>query len=440
MDYPKLITKLPGPKAKEIVKKTQEFVSTSYTYAYPLVVEKGEGAKIIDVDGNSFLDFAAGIAVCSTGHCHPKVIGAIQKQSAKLLHMSGTDFYYTAQAGLAERLTKITPVRGKKKRAFFSNSGAESIDGAMKLARWHTKRKQFIAFLGAFHGRTMGAVSLTASKPAQKANYFPTVPGVTHVSYAYCYRCPYNLKNDSCGMYCVKWIEDQIFKTIVPAEEVAAIFVEPIQGEGGYIVPPSAFHKELRALCDKYGILLIADEIQSGMGRTGKMFAMEHFGVEPDVITIAKGIASGMPLGAFVSSADVMSWSPGAHASTFGGNPVSCEAALATISLLEESLIENAAKQGEYMISKLSEMINRYEIVGDVRGKGLMIGVEIIKDKHTKERAPEIRNKIVQKCFEKGLLILGCGANTIRFCPSLVISRDEAAKALEIFEECIKDI
>ena len=436
LDYPNIKTKLPGPKAARVIMRTEEYVSPSYTYAYPLVVEKGEGTKVTDVDGNTFLDFAAGIAVCSTGHCHPKVVGAIKRQAERLLHMSGTDFYYEAQAKLAESLAEVTPIKGKKK-TFFANSGAESIDGAMKLARWHTKRKQFIAFFGAFHGRTFGAMSLTASKAAQRAHYFPAVPGVTHVSYAYCYRCLYNLKKESCGMYCVKWIEDQVFKTIVPAEEVAAIIVEPIQGEGGYVVPPVEFHKELKKLCQKYGILYIVDEVQSGMGRTGKMFAVEHFDIEPDVICIAKGIASGMPLGAFISKADIMNWTPGSHASTFGGNPVSCEAALATIELLVSGLIENAAKVGDYMMVELNKMANRHEVIGDVRGKGLMIGVELVKNRKTKERAGEECKKIIQKCFEKGLLILGCGANTIRFCPPLIITKDEADKALGIFEDCL---
>src|SRR3989338_1260851 len=436
LNYPNIKTKLPGPKAARIIMKTEEYVSPSYTYAYPLVVANGEGAKVTDVDGNTFLDFAAGIAVCSTGNCHPKVVAAIKAQAEKLLHMSGTDFYYEAQAKLAECLAEVTPIKGKKK-TFFANSGAETVDGAMKLARWHTKRKQFIAFFGAFHGRTLGAVSLTASKATQRAHYFPAVPGVTHVSYGYCYRCPYNLKKESCGSYCVKWIEEQIFKTIVPAEEVAAIIIEPIQGECGYVVPPPEFHKELKKLCQKYGILYVADEVQSGMGRTGKMFAIEHFGVEPDVICTAKGIASGMPLGAIIAKADVMDWTPGSHASTFGGNPVSCEAALATINLLTEGLMQKAAKIGEYMITELIKMKNDHEIIGDIRGLGLMLGVELVKNRTTKERASEERNKIVQKCFEKGLLILGCGANSIRFCPPLTITKEEADKALEIFEGCL---
>jgi 4-aminobutyrate aminotransferase len=437
INYPNIKTKLPGPKATRVVMRTEENVSPSYTYAYPLVVESASGAKVTDVDGNTFLDFAAGIAVCSTGHCHPKVVAAIKAQAEKLLHMSGTDFYYPQQVNLAEQLAEVTPIKGNKK-VFFCNSGAEAVEGAMKLARWHTKRKQYIAFFGAFHGRTLGAVSLTASKSTQRAFYFPGVPGVTHVSFAYCYRCPYNLKKESCGAYCVKWIEDQIFKTIVPAEEVAAVIVEPIQGEGGYVVPPPEFHVALKKLCERHGILYVADEVQSGMGRTGKMFAIEHFGVEPDIICTAKGIASGMPLGAFISKSDVMNWTPGAHASTFGGNPVSCEAAIATIELLKGELMQNAAKIGEYMIAKLIKMKNDHELIGDVRGLGLMLGVELVKNRETKERASEERNKIVQKCFEKGLLLLGCGANTIRFCPPLTITKEEADKALEIFEERLR--
>ena len=435
---PSITTKLPGPRAKELIKLDSALVSPSYTRVYPLVVDNAKGMWVDDVDGNRFLDFTAGIAVNATGHCHPKVVRAIRDQAGKLLHMSGTDFYYTPQIKLAERLTSLTPGRTRK-RVYFGNSGAEAVEAAFKLARWHTQRELNIAFFGAFHGRTMGALSLTASKTVQKKHYNPFVPGITHIPYAYCYRCAYNLTYPKCDLYCVHWVEDTLFRTTVPAEEVAAIFVEPIQGEGGYIVPPPGFHKTLRKIARKYGILYVADEVQSGMGRTGKMFGMEHFGVAPDIMALAKGIASGMPLGAMVATAKIMDWEAGSHASTFGGNPLSCQAAMATIDLLQEGLMENAAVQGDRLMSALNEMQKTYEWMGDVRGKGLMIGVELVKDRHTKAPATELRAKIIRKAFEKGLLILGCGENSIRFSPALSVNRAEIDCCLNIFEEALRE-
>jgi 4-aminobutyrate aminotransferase len=400
-------------------------------------VEKAEGLWVHDPDGNVFLDFTAGIAVTATGHCHPKVVEAIRDQAGKLIHMSGTDFYYAPQITLAEKLSQLTDIDGGSK-VFFGNSGAEAVEAAFKLARYHSRREQTLAFFGAFHGRTMGALSLTASKAYQKKYYNPFVPGVTHVPYPNCYRCPQGACYPDCASACVRWIEDTLFRTTIPPEEVAAIFVEPIQGEGGYIVPPAAFHVELAKLAKKYGILLVADEIQSGMGRTGKMFAMEHFGVKPDVIALAKGLASGMPIGATISRAEVMDWQAGSHASTFGGNPVSCRAALATIELLEAGLIENARVRGEQLKAGLLEIQKNIECMGDVRGMGLMVGVELVKDRITKESAPEWRNQVVQQAFEKGLLILGCGESTIRFCPALTVSREEIDTGLSIFEETMR--
>jgi 4-aminobutyrate aminotransferase len=338
--------------------------------------------------------------------------------------MSGTDFYYTSQIALADKLASLVPGDGNNK-VYFGNSGAESVEAAFKLARWFTKRELNIAFFGAFHGRTMGALSLTASKVIQKRHYNPLIPGITHIPYAYCYRCPYNMSYPACGIECVRWVEDNLFRTTMPAEEVAAIFVEPVQGEGGYIVPPPEFHVELQKVAKKYGILYVVDEVQAGMGRTGKMFAMEHFGVEPDIMALAKGIASGMPLGAMVAKSDIMIWEAGSHASTFGGNPISCSAALATIELLEDELMENAKTRGEYMMTRLRKLQNSIECIGDVRGKGLMIGVELVKDRETKERADTWRNEVVLKAFEKGLLLLGCGENTIRFSPALTVSKEE---------------
>ncbi|MCJ7594641.1 MAG: acetyl ornithine aminotransferase family protein [Desulfobacterales bacterium] len=439
MRYPEIKTVLPGPEASRLIRVDRTYVSPSYTRAYPLVVKEAKGLWIRDVDDNLFLDFTSGIAVCATGHCHPLVVQAIKDQAERLLHMSGTDFYYEPQIALAEKLASLVPGEGVK-RVYFGNSGAEAVEAAFKLARWHTRGELNIAFFGAFHGRTMGALSLTASKLIQRKNYYPFVPGITHIPYAYCYRCPYNLRYPQCGLECVHWVEDTLFRTTMVPEEVAAIFVEPIQGEGGYIVPPPEFHSELYKIAKKYNILYVADEVQSGMGRTGKMFAMEHYGVAPDITALAKGIASGMPLGAMVARADIMDWEAGSHASTFGGNPISCQAALATIRLLEEGLMENAAVQGQRMLEKLKEMQDSFECMGDVRGKGLMIGVELVKDRETKERAGDWRNSIIKGAFEKGLLLLGCGENTIRFCPALTVTEAEVDVCLSIFEECIREV
>ncbi|HUL28938.1 MAG TPA: acetyl ornithine aminotransferase family protein [Thermodesulfobacteriota bacterium] len=434
---PSLRTKLPGPNAKKVLRKDQRFVSQSYTRVYPLVVKRAKGMCVEDEDGNRFLDFTSGIAVCNTGHCHPRVVEAIHRQADELIHMSGSDFYYGLQSDLAAKLSRITP-GSKEKRVFFGNSGAEAIEAALKLARYHTKRPQVLAFLGAFHGRTMGALSLTASKAIHEKGFSPLVPGVTHVPYAYCYRCPYQHgQYPGCSTACVDWIREDLFKRSIPPEEVAAIFVEPIQGEGGYVVPPPEFHQKLYELAKDFGILFVDDEVQSGMGRTGKMMAIEHWGVLPDIIALAKGIASGMPLGATVSQRDVMDWVPGSHASTFGGNPISCRAALATIELLEEGLTENAARMGDYILDKLKELQKRFHLIGDVRGKGLMIGIELVKDRLTKEKAIEERNKIIRDCFEKGLLILGAGENVIRFSPPLIITQREADTALTLFEEAM---
>jgi 4-aminobutyrate aminotransferase len=394
---------------------------------------------IEDVDGNRYLDFTSGIAVTATGHCHPEIVKAIAEQAGKLIHMSGTDFYYPSETRLAERLAEITPGEFAK-RVFFTNSGTEAIEACMKLARHHTRRTRFLAFYGGFHGRTMGALSLTASKPVHKKGFGPLIPEVHHVPYAYCYRCVYGLKPESCNFYCVSWIEEELFRYSVPAEEVAALFVEPIQGEGGYVVPPPGYLIRLRELTQKYGILLVTDEIQTGMGRTGRMFASQHEGVVPDMIAIAKGIASGLPLGAMVSSAAVSTWGRGAHANTFGGNPIACEAALKTIDLLQGGLISNAASLGGYLIRRLREMMDRHVSMGDVRGIGLMIGVEFVLDREQKTPAPDLRDRIIQVCFRKGLLLLGCGQSVIRFIPPLILTKEEADTALSLFEEALAEV
>jgi 4-aminobutyrate aminotransferase len=436
-----LITGLPGPKSKALIEEEKKYISRSYTRDenYPLTVKEAQGMWVTDLDGNTFLDFTAGIATCSTGHCHPKVLEAIITQAKKLIHMSGTDFYYESQVYLAKKLNDISP-GNTRKNVFLSNSGTEANEAAIKLAKYHTKRYQLISFYGSFHGRSTGSLALTASKVTQKKRFFPLMPGVTYTYYANCYRCPFNLNCATCNCECAKYIEDYLFKSVVPADEVAAIFIEPIQGEGGYVVPPKKFIDEISKLAKKYEILIVADEIQCGMGRTGKMFASSHFDLIPDILTGAKGIASGMPLGATIAPETIMNWTPGTHASTFGGNPIACSASLATIELLEKELITNAHNIGEYIIEQLKKLENKYEFIGDIRGKGLMIGIEIVKDKLSKIRDKALRDKIIYACLAKGFLILPCGENTIRFCPPLIVNKEEANIALEIFNDVLKKI
>lgn len=437
-DFPRILTSLPGPRAREIIARDAASVSPSYTRDYPLVARRGEGAIIEDVDGNRFLDMSAGIAVVATGHCHPRVVEAIQRQAAELIHMSGTDYYYELMPALAEKLAALAPGGGARK-TYFGNSGTEAIEAALKLARYSTGKQRFIAFLGGFHGRTMGSLSLTASKAVQRNGFGPLLAGVHHVPYAYCYRCPFGKQEKTCAVECVKHIEDDVLRTVAPAREVAAIVVEPVQGEGGYIVPPGKFFEELAALARRHNILLIADEVQSGCGRTGKMWASEHFGFEPDIMAIAKGIASGLPLGATVARAELMTWPPGAHASTFGGNPVAIAAALVTLELLEQDLVENAARVGDHMLGRMREWPKRFRTVGDVRGLGLMIGVEFVKDQTSKERNPEIRNRVTRAAFERGVVVLGAGPNSMRLSPPLVLTREQADFAMETLEECIAE-
>lgn len=439
MDKPSINTDLPGPRAKALIERDARVVSPSYTRGYPLVIERGFGSMVEDVDGNVFLDCAAGIAVNSTGHSHPDVVRAIQEQIGKFLHMSGTDFYYEPQVRLAEELVAVTPVEGGA-RAFFSNSGAEAIEAALKLARYATKRPNVIAFLGGFHGRTMGALSVTGSKTVQRRGFGPFVPGAFHAPYADCYRCPMKLQPESCAAECLDFIEHQLFLHLVSPDEVAAVIVEPIQGEGGYVVGPDVFMRRLRELTREHGILLIADEVQSGMGRTGAMFAIEHTGVKPDAVAMAKGIASGLPLGVTVARADLMTWPPGTHASTFGGNPVSCVAALATLKLMRDHLMANAADVGAHLMAGLTALMDRHPLIGDVRGRGLMVGVELVRDRATKERATTERDAVVNAAFKRGLLILGAGKNAIRFCPPLVLTRAQADTAVQILDESLREV
>jgi 4-aminobutyrate aminotransferase len=436
---PRLVTPVPGPEAKKVLKLDDELISPSYTRTYPLVAKTGRGAMVEDVDGNVFLDFAAGIAVVATGHCHPEVVAAIQRQAAELIHMSGTDFYYAHMVEFAQKLAAITP--GKEpKRVFYGNSGTEAVEATIKLARYHTRRDKLIAFYGCFHGRTLGSLSLTASKAVQRKGIGPLLPGVIHLPYAYCYRCPYNLKPETCGTECAAVLEREIFKKIADPEEVAAIVVEPIQGEGGYVPAPPEFLQELQRVCRKYGIMFVCDEVQSGMGRTGKWWAADHAQLEPDILCVAKGVASGMPLGVTIARAKIMDWKPGAHASTFGGNPVCIAAAMATVEVLEKQYIENARRMGELIFGRLAGWRERHRIVGDVRGKGLMVGIEFVRDQKTKEKAPDLRDKIVDLAFHKGLLVLGAGENSLRLSPPLVIDEEQADFAVRTLDACITEV
>lgn len=436
---PQLITSLPGPKARQIVDRDHRVLSPSYTRDYPLVAKTGRGAVIEDVDGNTFLDFAAGIAVVATGHCHPEVVAAIQKQAAELIHMSGTDFYYPNLVELAEKLAAIAPGKDAK-RVYFGNSGAEAIESAIKLARYHTKRDKLIAFNGCFHGRTMGALSLTASKAVQRKGFGSLLGGVFHTPYPNTYRGAYGIRPENAAADCIGYLENELFKRLVDPEDVAAIVIEPIQGEGGYMPAPAAFLQDLEKICRKHGILLVFDEVQSGMGRTGKWWAADHAGVEPDILCTAKGIASGMPLSAMIAKAHVMNWKPGAHASTFGGNPVCIAASLATIGLLERGYIANAARMGEFISKQIEGWRESHKIVGDIRGKGLMIGIEFVRDRKTKEKAPDLRNRAVEMAFHKGLLVLGAGENSLRLAPPLMVDEEQATFAIRTLDGIITEI
>jgi len=435
---PDIRTELPGPKARGIIARDRAAVSTSYTRDYPFVIAKGSGAVVEDVDGNVFLDCTAGIAVASTGHSHPDVVTAIAEQAQKFLHMSGTDFYYELQARLGEEMSEIAPMSGPH-RSFFSNSGTEANEAALKLAKFYTQRHNVIAFFGAFHGRSMGSLSLTASKVRQRQGFGPLVPGVYHAPYPDVYRS--GLSPDATVDRCIDFIEQQLFVHLVSPDEVAAIVVEPIQGEGGYIVPPDSFLTRLRTIATQHGIELIADEVQSGMGRTGKWFAIEHARVAPDIVTIAKGIASGLPLGVTTAPSILMgAWPPGSHASTFGGNPVSCAAAIATLRLIRDSLMKNAEVVGAHLIDGARALMEKHPLIGDVRGRGLMVGVELVRDRKTKERASSERDALVKECFTRGLLVLGAGRNAIRLSPPLVLTKQQADIALGILDEALTSL
>jgi 4-aminobutyrate aminotransferase len=439
MPVPEIRTPLPGPKAQAIIARDGRAVSPSYTRGYPLVIESGSGAVVEDVDGNVFLDCTAGIAVNATGHSHPDVVRAVQGQAERFLHMSGTDFYYDVQVRVAEEIAALVPIDGPVK-SFFANSGAEAVEACIKLARYATGRSGLLAFFGGFHGRTLGALALTASKVVQRRRLGPFMPGVVHAPYADCYRCPVGATPETCAAECLDVLEHQLFVQVVSPDEIAALVVEPIQGEGGYVVAPSQFLQRLRELATTHGIVMVVDEVQSGMGRTGRMFAIEHSHVRPDAVAIAKGVASGLPLGLAAARADLMSWPPGSHASTFGGNPLSCAAALATIALLKEQLLANAEKVGAHLKAGLESLMDRHPLIGDVRGRGLMIGVELVRDRHTKERAVTERDAVVMAAFRRGLLVLGAGKNTIRFSPPLVLTGEQADTAVRIFDEALTEV
>jgi 4-aminobutyrate aminotransferase len=435
---PQIKTELPGPIAREIIAEDQQFVTPSYPRPdFKLVAARGEGVWVEDVDGNLFLDCNAGVAVCSTGHCHPEVVGAIQEQAATLIHMCGTDYYYRHMPALAKKLDEITPVPSPTK-THFANSGTEAVETALKLAMHATGREKFIAFYHSFHGRTLGSLSLTSSKAAQRKGFHRQALDVIHVPYPNDYRPMLAVgEGVTAAQASLNWIENLLFKTTTPPEEVAGIVVEAVQGEGGYVPAPAEFLQGLRRICDEHGILLIVDEVQSGMGRTGKMFASDHYDLKPDIVTIAKGIGSGMPIGATVARADLMNWQKGAHASTFGGNPVCIAAALKTIELLQGGLVNNAAEVGDYLQSELKRLMAKHDSIGDVRGLGMMVGVEFVQDRKSKAPAPELRDRVEMECYKRGLIILGAGTSTIRWSPPLILTRENVDVAIEIFDEAI---
>jgi 4-aminobutyrate aminotransferase len=438
---PKVVVRVPGPKARKIIARDKRVMSPSYTRAEPIVASDGWGCYVRDVDGNIFLDFSSGMFVLNYGYSHPRLISAVERQLRKLTHFAGTDFYYEAQVTLAEMLVQITPGNFRK-RVYFGNSGAESVEAAFKCARWHTRRPRMLSYTGAFHGRTFGAMSLSATNVLHHRYFAPLVPGVSFLPYPYCYRCPFKLEYPGCSFACVDFIRD-ILRKVVPPEEVAAIIAEPIQGSSGYIVPPPEYFKIIKKeFCEPYGWLFIADEIQTGLGRTGKMFAIEHWKVVPDIVCVAKALAGGIaPIGATIARSEVMNWEPGAHASTFGGNLIACAAAIEGLRLLKsERLVERAAKLGKLMMKRLEDIAERSKLIGDLRGKGLLVGIELVKDKRTKERAVKERDSVVQHAMNRGLLIFRGGRSVIRLAPPLTITREELELGLDLFEEALREV
>jgi 4-aminobutyrate aminotransferase len=439
MPRPRIVTAPPGPKARAIIARDEAVAAPCYIKEYPLVVSHGEGPMVEDVDGNRYLDFMAGIAVCSTGYSHPEVVKAIQDAAGRFLHICGGDFYYEGMAALCERLARLAPGPSKK-RVFLSNSGTEAVEGAMKLARYATGRTAFVAFKGAFHGRTYGALSLTSSKARQHAGFGPMLPDVHHVAYGYCYRCEFGKSFPSCNLFCVDAIEKDLFARHLDPKDVAAVFVEPLQGEGGYVLPPKGWLKSVRELCDRHGILLVADEVQCGVGRTGRMFACEHEGVEPDILVTSKGLGSGMPIGAFVARESVSTWESGSHGSTFGGNPVCCAAAIATLDIVERELAANARQRGAQLSTGLAQLAGKHGCIGEVRGLGLMQGIEFVADRATREPAGDLVHRLERMAFAKGLLVLAAGKNALRLAPPLVVNQEDVEIALEILDQCLSEL
>jgi 4-aminobutyrate aminotransferase len=443
LQRPNIRTELPGPKAREIIEADARYVTPSYPRPdYKLVVDHAKGVWVWDPDDNLFLDCNAGVAVCSTGHCHPEIVEAITKQANEFIHFCGTDFFYRHMPELGKKLEEICPIDGPT-RTHFANSGAEAIETALKLAMYHTRRQKFISFYGSFHGRTLGALSLTSSKKAQRLGFMRQALDVVHVPYPNRFRHFANempTDDETISRDVINWIENRIFKTTTPPEEVAGIVLEVVQGEGGYIPAPKQFVKEIRRICDENGIMLIVDEVQSGMGRTGKMFALDHHeGIKADIMCLAKGLGSGMPIGACIARAGIMDWHKGAHASTFGGNPVALAAALKTIELLQNGLVNNAAEVGNYLRAGLDDLKNKYDCIGDVRGLGMMLGVEFVTDKTSLKPDSELRDRIEMECYKRGLIILGCGNNSIRWSPPLILTKENVDVALQIFDEVISD-
>ncbi len=440
LEGPKIVVKPPGPKARAFIERDHRITSPSLTRTAPLVGAEAEGVWVKDIDGNVFLDFGSGIAVTALGHRHPKVVEAIRRQADLAIHINSCDFYTLPQIELAERLFEVTP--GKfAKRVFFGNSGTEAVEAALKISQWHTRKNHTIGFIGGFHGRTMGSLQLTTTNVAARRHFRGMMPGVFHVPYAYCYRCMFKRSYPDCGLWCVKYIDEVVFTKLCPPEDTACLVVEPIQGAGGYIVPPDDYLPGLVKLCKRHGIIFIMDEVQSGFCRTGKWFACEYAGVEPDIITLSKAIAAGLPCGAAISRAELMDWEPGAHENTLGGNPVVCAAALAVLDVLKsERLAENAARVGDHMLKRLRELAEKHELIGEVRGRGLMMGVELVKDRETKEPAREERDQLMKRAFERGLVLLGAGPSSLRLAPPLVLTEEQADTGLQIFEEALAEV
>ena len=436
---PKMRTPPPGPNSKVLVDRDAAILATS-TKTSPIVAKRGSGVYVEDLDGNLLLDFTSGIGVLNTGHCHPKVVNAIRKQVGDLMHFAGTDFYYEAQVQLAEELVKLTPGEFKK-RVFFTNSGAESIEAALKCIHWSTRRIKSLAFIGAFHGRTLGALGLTGSKPVHRGRFYYHMAGVEHVPYANCYRCAYKMTYPDCDVWCMRIIEEVYFNTYIPPDDVGAVFMEPVQGEGGYIVPPKKAITHLRKICDKFGILMVDDEVQAGFGRTGKWFAIEHFGVVPEIVVMAKGMGSGMPIGAVVFDAKYDWGVQGAHSNTYGGNPVACVSSMATIEVIkEENLLENATKVGDHLGRRLKELQESYPGLDNARGLGLMRAIEFVRDKESKVPDPKTRDKVIERSYKNGLILLPCGSSSIRFIPPLIITKDQLEAGMDVFAETLAEV